>query len=124
MLGNTSIPLVIDNRKVRVERARVNRTLLVNKIPLQMTEKQLREIVEPFGTVEDVTIIKNFQTNKSKGFGFVKFVYREDAAEAFTVCFLTPRPHTSSLPFFSSCQSNEEKDRGPSSFFFFFFSPL
>jgi len=39
--------------------------------------------VEPYGSVESVTIIKNHQTQKSKGCGFVKFIYREDAMDAF-----------------------------------------
>jgi RNA recognition motif-containing protein len=40
-------------------------------------------MVEEYGPVESVTIIKNHQTNQSKGCGFVKFIYREDAIEAF-----------------------------------------
>jgi hypothetical protein len=46
-------------------------------------------MVEVFGPVENVTIIKNHQTNKSKGCGFVKFVYREDAMDAFAVTILS-----------------------------------
>ncbi|KAL6071263.1 Flowering time control protein FCA, variant 2 [Balamuthia mandrillaris] len=45
--------------------------------------QKLREIVEPFGPIESVTIIKNHHTQKSKGCGFVKFEFREDAMEAF-----------------------------------------
>lgn len=46
----------------------------------------LREQAQKFGPVESVTIIKNHQTNKSKGCGFVKYCYREDAMDAFVVC--------------------------------------
>lgn len=42
----------------------------------------MREKCQEFGEVENVTIIKNFQTNKSKRCGFVKFVYKEDAERA------------------------------------------
>jgi RNA recognition motif-containing protein len=45
--------------------------------------QDLRIMVEEYGPVESVTIIKNHQTNQSKGCGFVKFIYREDAIEAF-----------------------------------------
>jgi len=47
--------------------------------------KELRNAAEEYGPVENVTIIKNHQTNKSKGCGFVKFVFREDAMDAFNV---------------------------------------
>lgn len=69
-------------RKLRVERAKVNRTLFIAKIG-QLSSAQLREIVQEYGPVESVAIIKNHQTNKSKGCGFVKYIYREDAMEAF-----------------------------------------
>ena len=45
--------------------------------------QQLRETAEAYGPVDNVALIKNHQTNKSKGCGFVKFVYREDATNAF-----------------------------------------
>jgi RNA recognition motif-containing protein len=45
----------------------------------------LREAVECYGPVEIVTVIKNHQTQKSKGCGFVKFVFREDAMAAYLV---------------------------------------
>jgi len=50
-----------------------------------MNFQKLREIVEAFGPVESVTIIKNHQTQKSRGCGFVKYVYREDAMDSFMV---------------------------------------
>jgi len=75
---------ILDNRRLRVEKAKVNRTLFLAKLPKELSNNQLREIVQEYGQVESVTIIKNHQTNKSKGCGFVKFVYREDAIEAFT----------------------------------------
>mmetsp|Transcript_10542 Transcript_10542/g.43013 ORF Transcript_10542/g.43013 Transcript_10542/m.43013 type:complete len:673 (+) Transcript_10542:185-2203(+) len=73
----------LDNRRLRVERAKVNRTLFLAKLSRALVGQQLREVVEEYGPVESVTIIKNHQTNKSKGCGFVKFVYREDAMDAF-----------------------------------------
>jgi RNA recognition motif-containing protein len=55
----------------------------------------LREAVECYGPVEIVTVIKNHQTQKSKGCGFVKFVFREDAMAAY----LVPSPPWLSLLF-------------------------
>lgn len=73
----------IDGRKLRIERARVNRTLFIAKIDRNLSVSQLREIMEEHGEVENVTIIKNHFTQKSKGCGFVKYLYREDATNAF-----------------------------------------
>lgn len=42
-------------------------------------------MAEEYGEVESVSIIKNHHTNKSKGCGFIKFVHREDAQDAFVV---------------------------------------
>lgn len=72
----------LDGRRLRVEKAKVNRTLFIAKLS-QISSAQLREIVEKYGPVDNVTIIKNHQTNKSKGCGFVKYRFREDAMEAF-----------------------------------------
>jgi len=73
---------VLNNRRLRVERARGNRTLFIAKFSVHMQPAQLKEILEEYGAVESVTIIKNHQTNRSKGCGFVKFAFREDAVTA------------------------------------------
>jgi len=75
---------ILDGRRLRVEKARVNRTLFIAKIDRNYSNTQVREICEEFGPVESVTIIRNHHTNQSKGCGFVKYEYREDAVEAFT----------------------------------------
>uniref|UniRef100_A0A7S4HI81 RRM domain-containing protein n=1 Tax=Vannella robusta TaxID=1487602 RepID=A0A7S4HI81_9EUKA len=73
---------ILNNRRLRVERARVNRTLFVAKFSKQMQAAQLKEAMSEYGEIESVTIIQNHQTNRSKGCGFVKFAFREDAASA------------------------------------------
>lgn len=80
-LQNSTKPL--DGRRLRIEKAKVNRTLFIAKLDRSLTNSQLREIAEEYGQVESVSIIKNHQTNKSKGCGFIKYVYREDAMDAF-----------------------------------------
>ena len=74
----------VDGRRLRVERAKVNRTLFVAKFSLALLPAELRKLAESFGEVESVTIIKHHVTNKSKGCGFIKYRFREDAADAFT----------------------------------------
>lgn len=73
---------VLDGRHIRVEKAKVNRTLFIAKFSRQMTNSELRDIAEAFGPIENVTIIKNHMTQESKGCGFLKFRYREDAMDA------------------------------------------
>eukprot|EP00026_Physarum_polycephalum_P004277 Phypoly_transcript_04294.p1 GENE.Phypoly_transcript_04294~~Phypoly_transcript_04294.p1 ORF type:complete len:546 (+),score=93.93 Phypoly_transcript_04294:324-1961(+) len=74
---------LFDGKRLRVERAKVNRTLFIAKLSRNTTNIALREQAQKFGPVESVTIIKNHQTNRSKGCGFVKYTYREDAMDAF-----------------------------------------
>eukprot|EP01117_Protostelium_nocturnum_P013611 TRINITY_DN5098_c0_g1_i1.p1 TRINITY_DN5098_c0_g1~~TRINITY_DN5098_c0_g1_i1.p1 ORF type:complete len:448 (-),score=145.12 TRINITY_DN5098_c0_g1_i1:1293-2636(-) len=86
-LANQAILMAVSNtfegKKVRVERAKVNRTLFIAKMEKSISSTQLRTIVEAYGPVDNVTIIKNHQTNKSKGCGFVKFLHREHATNAY-----------------------------------------
>jgi RNA recognition motif-containing protein len=82
---------ILDGRRLRVEKARVNRTLFIAKIDRGFTNTQVREVCEEFGPVESVTIIRNHFTNQSKGCGFVKYKYREDAMEAFANLKNSPR---------------------------------
>eukprot|EP00268_Persea_americana_P033367 TRINITY_DN33033_c0_g1_i4.p1 TRINITY_DN33033_c0_g1~~TRINITY_DN33033_c0_g1_i4.p1 ORF type:complete len:262 (+),score=19.20 TRINITY_DN33033_c0_g1_i4:71-787(+) len=56
--------------------------LLVRNIPLDARPDDLRIPFERFGPVKDVYLPKNYYTGEPRGFGFVKFRYAEDAAEA------------------------------------------
>jgi len=47
-----------------------------------MGEDDMRELFAPYGELEDVKLIIDRMTGRSKGFGFVKFVNEEDAARA------------------------------------------
>eukprot|EP01101_Sappina_pedata_P007091 TRINITY_DN3686_c0_g1_i1.p1 TRINITY_DN3686_c0_g1~~TRINITY_DN3686_c0_g1_i1.p1 ORF type:complete len:477 (+),score=80.03 TRINITY_DN3686_c0_g1_i1:48-1433(+) len=74
--------LVLEGRRLRIEKARVNRTLFVAKIPRDLTTEELRSVASGFGEVEIVTMIKSYHTNTNKGCAFIKFLYREDAMDA------------------------------------------
>jgi RNA recognition motif-containing protein len=106
---------IIDNRHIRVEQARVNRTLFIAKFnrsqPDQVSillitgrtsngcicdnlrfltfSKQVRETLQRYGPIEELTLLQNYQTGRSKGCGFVKFCFREDAIKAFLVSVQT-----------------------------------
>ena len=46
--------------------------IFVDNLPLEVTEKDVREVFKAFGVVESVIIIKNKYTGQSRGFGFVE----------------------------------------------------
>jgi len=56
--------------------------LYVGSLPYSVTETQLRELFEPFGSVESVRLISDKFTGRSKGFGFVEFAENESADKA------------------------------------------
>ncbi|XVE65694.1 hypothetical protein DITRI_Ditri08aG0020100 [Diplodiscus trichospermus] len=56
--------------------------LLIRNLPLDARPEDLRVPFERYGPVKDVYLPKNYYTGEPRGFGFVKFKYGEDAAEA------------------------------------------
>jgi cold-inducible RNA-binding protein len=45
--------------------------LYVGNVSYDLTERTLRELFEPFGTVSEVKLITDRETGKSRGFGFI-----------------------------------------------------
>lgn len=58
-----------------------NNKLYFGNLPFSMSEEDLSNLVADFGEVVDVKLITDFNTGRSKGFGFVEFA-DEDAAKA------------------------------------------
>ncbi|KAG8373005.1 hypothetical protein BUALT_Bualt12G0126000 [Buddleja alternifolia] len=56
--------------------------LLVRNISLRARPEDLRVPFERFGPIKDIYLPKNYYTGEPRGFGFVKYRYPEDAAEA------------------------------------------
>ena len=48
----------------------------------RVKESDLQQVMETYGTVESVKIIKDRETGKSKGYGFVEIAEEELAKEA------------------------------------------
>lgn len=46
--------------------------IYVGNLSYRMTEAELKDTFSPFGEVKRATIIKDRETNRSKGFGFVE----------------------------------------------------
>lgn len=57
-------------------------TIRVTNISEDTTEADLQELFQPFGRISRVYLAKDKETMQSRGFAFVSFVHREDAAKA------------------------------------------
>jgi len=62
--------------------------LAIRNISYDSTDEDLKELYEKFGTVEDCKIMRAKDTNKSRGFGFVRFVKASMVEDA-----MNSRPH-------------------------------
>lgn len=56
--------------------------IYVGNLSYGLTEDQLQQLFEQYGSVNNVTIIKDNYTGKSKGFGFVEMDSQNEAEEA------------------------------------------
>ncbi|PID26938.1 MAG: RNA-binding protein [Candidatus Cloacimonadota bacterium] len=56
--------------------------IYVGNIPYSLTEEELREIFEAHGEVASARIIKDRETGRSKGFGFVNMPENDEAEVA------------------------------------------
>ena len=56
--------------------------LFVGSLSYGVTSDDLKELFEPFGTVESAQVISDRDTGRSKGFGFVEMSSDSEAQEA------------------------------------------
>jgi RNA-binding protein 39 len=56
--------------------------LYVGSLHFNITEDMLRGIFEPFGQIDEILLMKDHETGRSKGFGFITFHEGEDAKRA------------------------------------------
>lgn len=56
--------------------------LHVKNLPETLTDEELKGLFEPFGTVTDVKVVQDKETQKGKGYGFVRFQTMEQATDA------------------------------------------
>ncbi|XP_061702491.1 eukaryotic translation initiation factor 3 subunit G-like [Syngnathoides biaculeatus] len=63
-------------------RADDNATLHVSNLSEGTSQTDLQELFRPFGSISRIYLTKDKKTGQSKGFAFVRFHRREDAAEA------------------------------------------
>ena len=58
--------------------------IYVGNLPPEVTDQQLKETFDPFGEVISVNIVRDRDTGKSHGFGFVQIPDAERAKAAIT----------------------------------------
>ena len=56
--------------------------LYVGSLHFNITEDMLRGIFEPFGRIDNITLMKDPDTARSRGYGFIHFSHAEDAKRA------------------------------------------
>ncbi|MGD9153696.1 MAG: RNA-binding protein [Gammaproteobacteria bacterium] len=56
--------------------------LYVGNLPYSVTEESLESLFSQFGQVESVVLIKDRETGRTKGFGFVEFKKQSEAEAA------------------------------------------
>lgn len=56
--------------------------LFVGSLPWSVTNEELRQLFETYGTVSDAVVLTERQTGRSKGFGFVEFANDTEALAA------------------------------------------
>ncbi len=60
----------------------MNKKLYVGNLPYSSTEEQLQELFSQAGEITQVIVIKDRDTGRSKGFGFVEMETESGAEEA------------------------------------------
>lgn len=59
--------------------------LYVGNLPYTATEDDLRSLFSQAGTVTSVTVVKDRDTGRSRGFGFVEMSTQEEAQKAISL---------------------------------------
>lgn len=62
----------------------MSKKLFIGNIDWGATEDDLRTLFSKYGELEEVVIVVDKFSNRSKGFGFVTFVNDDDAAKAMS----------------------------------------
>ncbi|CAK8675180.1 unnamed protein product [Clavelina lepadiformis] len=81
--GNTAGSSMPTGRGSRDEQA----TIRVTNLSEETKESDLQELFKPFGPIQRIYLAKDKHTQQSKGFAFINFYNRDDAAKAIkSVC--------------------------------------
>ncbi|KXS19338.1 RNA-binding domain-containing protein [Gonapodya prolifera JEL478] len=86
---------MFEDRPLRIEKAKVNRTLFIARLGNKLTqgsieEAMLRSYLESFGPLQELTFMNNFIVASSRGCALARFRYRQDAIKAYTRTAMHP----------------------------------
>jgi len=56
--------------------------LYIGNFPYSVDESQLREMFSAYGEIQDIALIKDRETGRSKGFAFITFASQQAAEKA------------------------------------------
>lgn len=56
--------------------------IFVTKLGYNTTDDSLKEAFETYGSVESAKVVMDYNTGKSRGFGFVEMLNKKEAVEA------------------------------------------
>ncbi len=62
----------------------MSQSIYVGNLPYSTREEDLREVFEAHGNVENVKIIRDRETGRSRGFGFVEMATEEETNAAIS----------------------------------------
>jgi RNA recognition motif-containing protein len=62
----------------------MGKRIYVGNLPFSVSDSDLQEVFQQYGTVESARVIKDRDTSRSKGFGFVEMASDQEAASAIT----------------------------------------
>ena len=76
-------PVAVGDVVLDVEKPKTQMTLFFARMGGKITQEQFKKMCKRFGPVEEASIIFDHETRRSKGCGFVKFVYHDDAMACY-----------------------------------------
>lgn len=60
----------------------MSRKLFVGGLPWATTDESLRKAFEPYGRIEEANVVRERESGRSRGFGFVTYASAEEAKAA------------------------------------------
>jgi RNA recognition motif-containing protein len=76
------IYLRLKNKKGGENSVNTNSQIYVGNLSYRVSESHLREYFSSFGEIESLNVIKNHNTGRSRGFGFITFSSSDHAESA------------------------------------------
>jgi RNA recognition motif-containing protein len=74
----------VSTKKMPEEGEAANKQIYVGNLPYQVSEQDLKEHFGKYGAIEQVRIVRNYSSGRSKGFGFVTYRHNAEAKNALS----------------------------------------